>query len=130
MPLQTWHFTTILKCATWLRGEAGVLLPFLIFFSNWFLFRKKVDNILTTILPSLVVPLYEMTVFRPEIRYSEAISRSKKQGKIIDTLLFAVPITRGSIYFTHRATVDEMAKTTVAWMVDRVNELLQKNITL
>merc|ERR1712241_273724 len=40
--------------------------------SNWFLFRKKVDNILTTILPSLVVPLYEMTVFRPDIRYSEA----------------------------------------------------------
>ena len=37
--------------------------------SNWFLFRKKLDNILTLICPSLVKPLYEMTVFTPSISY-------------------------------------------------------------
>ena len=71
-----------------------------------------------------------MTVFRPDIRYSEAISRNKKQGKIIDTLLFAAPVTLASIYFTNRATIDEMVKTTLAWMVDRLNELLKKNLAL
>jgi len=37
--------------------------------SNWFLFRKKIDNILTAMVPSLVKPLYEMTVFTPSIPY-------------------------------------------------------------
>merc|ERR1712157_568438 len=76
--------------------------------SNWFLFRKKVDNILTTILPSLVVPLYEMTVFRPDIRYSEAITRNKKQGKVIDICLFVTPLVLTSLYFKQKDTINEL----------------------
>ena len=75
-----------------------------LFFSPWFLFRGKVDRLLTSIMPRFVIPLYEMVVFNPQIGYrseltsnylennktfSTALTRSKKQGKVIDAALFS-----------------------------------------
>jgi len=57
--------------------------------SPWFLFRGKVDRLLTSIMPRFVIPLYEMVVFNPQIGYSTALTRSKKQGKVIDAALFS-----------------------------------------
>ena len=38
-------------------------------FSPWFIFRRRVDRLLATIMPGAVIPLYEMVVFSPSIPY-------------------------------------------------------------
>merc|ERR1712176_612161 len=58
--------------------------------SRWFLFRGMVDRFLASWLPGIVIPHYEMVVFSPSIRYSEAWDRKARQGKIIDGVLFTV----------------------------------------
>lgn len=70
--------------------------------SNWFLFRKKVDNLITTFFPRLMKPLYEMTVFTPSIPYSEVISRSKKQSVVIDRTLLLSSILLPIIAYLRR----------------------------
>jgi len=57
--------------------------------SNWFLFRRSLDRLLATVLPGSVIPLYEMVVFRPQMGYSNAIERNKKQSTMIDWTLAA-----------------------------------------
>jgi len=54
--------------------------------SNWFLFRKKVDNFLNKIFPSYFVPKYTMVSFS-RIRYHHVILRSRKQDKIVNFVL-------------------------------------------
>ncbi|XP_076814852.1 kynurenine 3-monooxygenase-like [Clavelina lepadiformis] len=54
--------------------------------SLWFLFRKKVDNILTTVLPSMFVPKYSMVAFT-RTPYHQVILQSKRNDKIINTAL-------------------------------------------
>ena len=71
----------------------------------------------------MVVPLYEMTVFRPDIKYSEAITRSKKQGKVIDALIFSLPAILGAIYYKRRDSVDELIKKTFQIAVNKATEL-------
>ena len=71
----------------------------------------------------MVVPLYEMTVFRPDIKYSEAITRSKKQGKVIDALIFSLPAILGAIYYKRRDSVDELIKKTFQIVVNKATEL-------
>jgi len=73
--------------------------------SRWFLFRGKVDRLLTTVFPTLVIPLYEMVVFSPSIPYSSAISRNKLQGKIIDTLLFLMALLLVIIVLTNPSVI-------------------------
>jgi len=55
--------------------------------SRWFLFRRTIDRFLASIAPSVVLPLYEMVVFNTGISYSTAVSRNKRQGKIIDSII-------------------------------------------
>ena len=73
----------------------------------------------------MVVPLYEMTVFRPDIKYSEAITRSKKQGKVIDALIFSLPAILGAIYYQRRDSVDELIKKTVEIVVNKATKILK-----
>ena len=78
--------------------------------SNWFLFRKKVDNLLTAIMPNMVKPLYEMTVFSPSIPYSECIRRSALQGKVIDTGLFMGTILMTLFAIKKRADIPKITE--------------------
>ncbi|XP_053314714.1 kynurenine 3-monooxygenase [Spea bombifrons] len=60
--------------------------------SKWFIFRKYVDNILNTIMPSTFIPLYSMVTFS-RIRYHEVIKRWKWQSKVINIGLIIVGTT-------------------------------------
>ena len=71
----------------------------------------------------MVVPLYEMTVFRPDIKYSEAITRSKKQGKVIDALIFTLPALLGALYYKRRESIDDLVKKTFEIVVNKATEL-------
>ncbi|XP_056465713.1 kynurenine 3-monooxygenase [Gadus chalcogrammus] len=51
--------------------------------SKWFLFRKKVDDLLHFLLPKTIVPLYTMVTFT-RIRYHEALQRWHWQNKVIN----------------------------------------------
>ena len=101
-----------------------------------------------------------MTVFRPDIKYSEAIShsgieiltktlrllklkpkfiwlpeftwwsnfdpfesRSKKQGKIIDAIIFAAPALLATLYYKRRDSIDQLITDTVSMVLEKVNEL-------
>ncbi|XP_074404239.1 kynurenine 3-monooxygenase isoform X2 [Zonotrichia albicollis] len=57
--------------------------------STWFIFRKRVDNLLHALMPSTIVPLYTMVTFT-RIRYHEALQRWKWQTKVINRGLFVV----------------------------------------
>ncbi|XP_041418728.1 kynurenine 3-monooxygenase isoform X2 [Xenopus laevis] len=63
--------------------------------STWFIFRKRIDNILNAIMPTTFIPLYTMVTFS-RIRYHEVILRWKWQNKIINLGLFIIAAT-GSI---------------------------------
>eukprot|EP00045_Choanoeca_perplexa_P012037 m.129894 g.129894 ORF g.129894 m.129894 type:complete len:442 (-) comp15861_c0_seq1:1343-2668(-) len=54
--------------------------------SKWFLFRKKIDNMLHSILPSVFIPLYTMVTFS-QIPYATVIEKHKKQSAMIDSSL-------------------------------------------
>eukprot|EP00730_Choanoeca_flexa_P013815 TRINITY_DN5744_c0_g1_i3.p1 TRINITY_DN5744_c0_g1~~TRINITY_DN5744_c0_g1_i3.p1 ORF type:complete len:446 (+),score=107.35 TRINITY_DN5744_c0_g1_i3:90-1427(+) len=54
--------------------------------SKWFLFRKKVDNMLHSLMPSVFIPLYTMVTFS-QIPYATVIAKDKKQSKLVDTTL-------------------------------------------
>ena len=71
----------------------------------------------------MVVPLYEMTVFRPDIKYSEAITRSKKQGKVIDALIFTLPALLGALYYKRRESIDDLVKKTFEIVVNKATDL-------
>ena len=50
-----------------------------------FLFRKKIDNLLTRVLgESIWCPLYTMVTFRPEIMYDDVVKRSEWQKRTVD----------------------------------------------
>ncbi|XP_077342745.1 kynurenine 3-monooxygenase isoform X4 [Lithobates pipiens] len=67
--------------------------------SKWFLFRKHLDNILHTLMPSTFIPLYSMVTFS-RIRYHEVILRWKWQNKIVNTGIFisSIALTCGGTY--------------------------------
>lgn len=56
--------------------------------SRSYLIRKKLDGILSTWLGNYWLPLYTMVTFRPDISYSEALSRENSQAKILKDLVF------------------------------------------
>ncbi|CAH2251224.1 kynurenine 3-monooxygenase isoform X1 [Pelobates cultripes] len=60
--------------------------------SKWFIFRKRVDNILNAIMPSTFIPLYSMVTFS-RIRYHEVIQRWKWQNKVINVGLAIIGTT-------------------------------------
>ncbi|KAM4677544.1 kynurenine 3-monooxygenase [Discoglossus pictus] len=60
--------------------------------SKWFLFRKIVDNVLNTLMPSTFIPLYTMVTFS-RIRYHEVILRWKWQNKVINSGLLLIGLT-------------------------------------
>ncbi|KAM4770974.1 kynurenine 3-monooxygenase [Rhinophrynus dorsalis] len=51
--------------------------------SKWFIFRKRVDNVLHSLMPTTFIPLYSMVTFS-RIRYYEVILRWKWQNKVIN----------------------------------------------
>ncbi|XP_061765932.1 kynurenine 3-monooxygenase isoform X1 [Nerophis ophidion] len=56
--------------------------------SKWFLFRKRVDNLLHFLMPNKIIPLYTMVTFT-RTRYHEAVARWHWQEKVINRgLLF------------------------------------------
>ncbi|XP_015723292.1 kynurenine 3-monooxygenase isoform X2 [Coturnix japonica] len=55
--------------------------------STWFIFRKRINNLLHTLMPSTIIPLYTMVTFS-RIRYHEVLQRWKWQEKIINRGLF------------------------------------------
>ncbi|XP_061142011.1 kynurenine 3-monooxygenase [Syngnathus typhle] len=55
--------------------------------SKWFLFRKRVDNILHFLMPKTIIPLYTMVTFT-RTRYHEAVNRWHWQDKVINRGLF------------------------------------------
>ncbi|XP_053143297.1 kynurenine 3-monooxygenase isoform X2 [Hemicordylus capensis] len=67
--------------------------------SKWFIFRKHIDNLLHTLLPSTFIPLYTMVTFS-RIRYHEAVQRWKWQNKVINRGLFfiVVAVTLSGVY--------------------------------
>ncbi|XP_071506709.1 kynurenine 3-monooxygenase-like [Diadema antillarum] len=52
--------------------------------SRWFLFRKKVDRLLSWLLPSKYIPLYSMVTFS-RIRYHIVINKWRKQDKLVNS---------------------------------------------
>ncbi|XP_059504623.1 kynurenine 3-monooxygenase isoform X1 [Stegostoma tigrinum] len=72
--------------------------------SKWFIFRKHVDNFLHYCMPRTVVPLYTMVTFT-RIRYHKVIQQSKRQSKVINTMLFvtgAITTVTGMVFlFKH-----------------------------
>eukprot|EP00048_Salpingoeca_helianthica_P015973 m.229725 g.229725 ORF g.229725 m.229725 type:complete len:449 (-) comp17814_c0_seq1:87-1433(-) len=52
--------------------------------STWFLFRKKLDNLLHRLFPSSFIPLYTMVTFS-RIPYSDVIRRAKAQDALVRT---------------------------------------------
>ncbi|XP_070577975.1 kynurenine 3-monooxygenase-like [Ptychodera flava] len=57
--------------------------------SSWFLFRKKVDNLLHWLMPSRFIPLYTMVTFS-RIRYHVVIKKWQSQDKLVNSALFAM----------------------------------------
>ncbi|XP_061765933.1 kynurenine 3-monooxygenase isoform X2 [Nerophis ophidion] len=49
--------------------------------SKWFLFRKRVDNLLHFLMPNKIIPLYTMVTFT-RTRYHEAVARWHWQEKV------------------------------------------------
>lgn len=49
--------------------------------------RKYLDNLLSRVLGDYWLPLYTMVSFREDVRYSEALARSKRQNKMIDNFV-------------------------------------------
>ena len=96
--------------------------------SNWFLFRKKVDNLLTAIMPNMVKPLYEMTVFTPSIPYSECIRRSELQGKVIDTGLFVGTVAMAALAIKKRSDIPKMTENLITSILASSEKL--KDMTL
>lgn len=72
--------------------------------SSWFLFRKKVDNLLHTMLPSKFIPLYTMVTFS-QIPYATVIEKNTRQRKLVNAVLFfgAGAALAGAFYATRRA---------------------------
>ncbi|HMZ79013.1 MAG TPA: NAD(P)/FAD-dependent oxidoreductase [Acidobacteriota bacterium] len=50
--------------------------------SPWFLMKKKLDNVLATLLPGVYLPLYTMVSFTL-IPYADAVERAHKQDRIL-----------------------------------------------
>jgi kynurenine 3-monooxygenase len=50
--------------------------------SRWFLFRKKVDNVLHTLLPRVFIPLYTMVTFS-QIPYATVIEKHRRQTRMV-----------------------------------------------
>jgi kynurenine 3-monooxygenase len=50
--------------------------------SRWFLFRKKIDNMLHSVLPSVFIPLYTMVTFS-QIPYANVINKHKQQSALV-----------------------------------------------
>ena len=50
--------------------------------SKWFLFRKKIDNMLHGMLPSVFIPLYTMVTFS-QIPYATVINKHKQQSSLV-----------------------------------------------
>jgi hypothetical protein len=74
--------------------------------SPLYLFRKTVEGYLNRLLPSYIVPLYTMVSFTT-IRYSEAMRRSRRQGRwiwiasgVVLAIVFGL-LTRAGIYAYH-----------------------------
>ncbi|XP_013876616.1 kynurenine 3-monooxygenase [Austrofundulus limnaeus] len=67
--------------------------------SKWFLFRKRVDNLLHFLMPKTIIPLYTMVTFT-RTRYHEAVQRWHWQQKVINLglLLGAVGAAAGGSY--------------------------------
>ncbi|XP_060639659.2 kynurenine 3-monooxygenase [Anolis sagrei] len=57
--------------------------------SRWFIFRKKIFNLLHALFPFTIIPLYTMVTFS-RIRYHEAVQRWKWQDKVINRSLFCI----------------------------------------
>ncbi|CAF89726.1 unnamed protein product [Tetraodon nigroviridis] len=51
--------------------------------SRWFLFRKRLDNLLYAVMPKAVIPLYTMVTFT-RTPYHEAVERWHWQNKVIN----------------------------------------------
>ena len=49
--------------------------------------------------------------------------RSKKQGKVIDALIFSLPAILGAIYYKRRDSVDELIKKTFQIVLNKATEL-------
>jgi len=52
-----------------------------------FLLRKKIEARINQKYPDKWIPLYSMVTFSPQMRYSEALSRGKKQDLLMDALM-------------------------------------------
>lgn len=57
--------------------------------SRWFLFRKKVDNILHALLPDVFIPLYTMVTFS-QIPYATVIDKHRRQSRMVNMGLAAL----------------------------------------
>ncbi len=52
-----------------------------------FLLRKQIEAHLHALYPQKWIPLYSMVTFNPDIRYSEALQKGRKQDKIMDEVM-------------------------------------------
>lgn len=55
--------------------------------STLYLVRKKLDNVLYKLLGDNWLPLYTMVSFRPDVRYSRALSEHSRQNKVISRVI-------------------------------------------
>lgn len=92
--------------------------------SKWFLFRKYLDNILHTLMPSTFIPLYSMVTFS-RIRYHEVILRWKWQNKIVNTAIFisSIALTCGGTYLLIKHLPSLVKKESFTQLSDRLSRV-------
>ena len=52
-----------------------------------FIAQKKIEAAFASAYPDKWIPAYSMVTFRPDIRYSEALSKGKIQQQIMDKVM-------------------------------------------
>ncbi|KAM4607104.1 kynurenine 3-monooxygenase [Polymixia lowei] len=75
--------------------------------SKWFIFRKRLDNVLNFFMPKTIIPLYTMVTFT-RTRYHEAVKHWHWQDKVINQglLFFTTGIILGGSYLLIKKTPD------------------------
>jgi len=99
--------------------------------SPWFLFRKKVDNLLHFLVPSLLVPRYTMVSFT-RTRYHEVIEKTEKQNKVINMGIgvSAFVFLLGSIYGGKKLVEKDALQTVIIPNINRGMQTIMTHLSV
>eukprot|EP00050_Salpingoeca_kvevrii_P007151 m.294150 g.294150 ORF g.294150 m.294150 type:complete len:459 (+) comp12935_c0_seq1:2078-3454(+) len=89
--------------------------------SKWFIFRKKIDNLLHKLFPKSFIPLYTMVTFS-QIPYATVIERHRRQQRMVDIGLgvAAASVLGGAALLAYRSseTVQNVVKAAYGTFLD------------